>query len=241
MGEMTRSDDTDAAIVRVSRLTKQVAVTRRATDWEDLNYVGAKFIQGVVIRANTFAQLKQVQVQYEGGHAGVNLTLWHDGETTYAYPVQPAGWTPFVAELVRIVGVDDLPWTLLDWRWVWEPAPEAATQWETQPTTFDLPGFLSVADGVIAYQSSCPVTLRIWHDDGFADYILPDSNASYLRYYTHFRAAKGKAVRFRLTSTAPFRLFQKDCSVRVQGWGVPGGYAVVRPFGGPHRAIGAAI
>lgn len=220
---------------------KQTVIARRATDWDDLGYKGAKFIQGVVIRANTFNEEKTVQIQYEGGHVGVDLILLHDGETQYAYPLLAAGWTPFVAELVRLIGSDDRDWMLLDWRWVWEPAPEAATQWQTQETTFDLPGFLHAKDAVIAYQAHCPVTLTVWHETSSQSYALPTTNDVYLRYYLPLVAAKGKWVRFRLTANSPFRIFAKDTKVRVGGWGVPGGYLLTVPFGGPHRETGAQI
>lgn len=220
---------------------KQTIIARRATDWENLGYVGAKFIQGVVIRANTFNADKLAQVQYEGGHVGASLTLLHDGETQYAYPISDGVWNPFVAELVRIIGVDDLPWYLLDWRWVWEPAPEAATQWQTQETTFDLPGFMEARDGIIAYASHCPVTLTVWHENNSHDYTLPPTNDIYLRYYQPFIATKGKWVRFRLTANSPFRVFAKDTKIRIQGWGQPGGYMLTVPFGGISRTVGAEI
>lgn len=229
-----------------SLVPKAEAIARRATDWDDLGYKGAKFIQGVVIRANTFNAQKLVDVQFEGGHVGASLTLLHDGETQYAYPLRPDTWTPFVAELVRLEGIDALPWTLLDWRWVWEPAPEAATMWSTQPTTFDQPGFLAAADGMLAYQAFCPVILRVYHDDGFEDYEFPASTVVgdqvlYTRQYQRFVAAKGKWIRFDAFSSAPFRLFKRDCAIRVHAWGNPSGYLVTTPFGGPSRQDGAAI
>lgn len=227
-------------------IPKAESIARRATDWEDLGYKGAKFIQGVIIRANTFGAQKAVQIQFEGGHVGVSLTLLHDGETQYAYPVQPDTWTPFVAELVRLIGVDANPWTLLDWRWVWEPAPEAATLWATQPTTFDQPGFIAMTDVVLAYQAFCPVTLRVYHQDSFEDYEFPASTVVgdqvlYRREYQRCIAAKGKWIRYDAFSDAPFRLFKRDCAIRVQAWGNPSGYLVTTPFGGPSRADGAAI
>jgi len=222
-------------------LPKDVSVERRATDWDDLGYKGAKFIQGVVIRANTFNVSKSVEVQYDGGTVAETLELLHNGEQTIAYPIDPYGWTPFIAELVRLKGADATPWSLLDWRWVWEPAPEAATQWETQETTFNLPGFLSVHDCLIAYMADDPVTLTVWHDNGLQMHTLPATAGAYLRYYQRLSAAKGKWARFRLTSDSPFRLFARDTSVRVQGWGIPGGYQVTQPFGGPHREVGAQI
>lgn len=224
-----------------SYLFKQTTIARRATDWEDLGYNGAKFVQGVVIRANTTGDAKQVEVQYDGGTVALTLTLTHDGEQTIAYPLAAAGWTPFIAELVRLEGADAVEWNLLDWRWVWEPAPELVTQWETQDTTFDYPGFVMVHDGVMAYAATADVSLTIWHDATPLTYTLPSTAGAYQRVYVRFAAAKGKSVRFRFTAVEPFRLFQKDCTTRVQAWGLSGGFQQMKPFGGPHRAVGAEI
>ncbi len=226
-------------------LWKGTSVGFRATDWEDLGYKGAKFIQGVVIRANTFGVAKAVEVQFDGPNGapqlGVTLSLLHDGEQSIAYPQADTGWQPFHGQLVRLQGIDDNEWTLLDWRFVWEPAPELATQWETQDTTFDLPGFLDVRDGVMAYAATQDVELAVWHDDIVRTYVLPATLGEYARAYVLFSAEKGKSVRFQWSSDAPFRLYKRDCSVRVQGWGIPGGYQVVNPFGGPSRVSGAEI
>lgn len=229
-----------------SHLWKGLSVARRATDWEDFGYRGAKFVQGVVIRANTFGNNKTVEVQFDGPNdlpqVALTLTLNHDGEQTIAYPLAAAGWTPFIAELIRLQGADDVDWVLLDWRFVYEPAPELATQWETQFTTFDYPGFLQVHDGIVALQSTADVNWLIDYQDGDSNtQIIPSSAGAYLRTRVITAAQKGKAVRFRWTSTAPFRLFKVDCSVRVQAWGLAGGYHLQNPFGGPSRADGAGI
>lgn len=228
-----------------SFVPKGTATGFRSTDWEDLGYKGAKFIQGVVIRANTFGQQKLVDVQFDGPNGApqlaMQISLLHDGETTIAYPNADTGWQPFHAELVRLRAADTGEWVLLDWRWVWEPAPEDATQWETQDTTFDLPGFLTVHDGVMAYASDTPITLTVSHDQTPIAYTLPTTNGDYQRVYVRFGPYKGKSVNFQWYSDLPFRLYKQDCSVRVQGWGQPGGYRVVSPFGGPSRADGAGI
>ncbi len=225
---------------------KQITIARRATDWADLGYMGAKFVQGVVIRANTFGVDKIITVQHDGSNDSpasvITLTINHDGEETKAYPLSSDGWDPFIAELVRLQGGDDVDWALLEWRFVWEPAPEQATQWETQFTTHDLPGFFAVYDGVVAYSATTFVQLDVEYENGFTGtYALPSSSGVYNRIRVIFEAEKGRAVRYRWTSPEPFRLFKQDCSVRVQGWGLPGGYQVVSPFGGPSRVDGAGI
>lgn len=229
-----------------SFVPKQVSVAFRATDWQDLGYNGAKFIQGVVLRANTFGLPKTVNVQYDGPNGApivaLALTINHDGEQTKAYPLDAAGWTPFIAELVRLQGADDVEWALLDWRFVYEPAPELATQWETQYTTHDFPGFLAVYDGVIAYMATAIVSWEIEYQDGFVDaYTLPSTAGAYSRTRVITAARKGKAVRYKWTSDAPFRLIKPDCAVRVQSWGATGGYSILSPFGGPSRVDGAGI
>lgn len=216
---------------------------RRATDWDDLGMAGAKFVQGVLIRANTFGSTKSVEVQYDGGTVALTLSINHDGEQTKAYPLSADGWTPFTAHMVRLVGADDTPWQLYEDRtiWVFEPSPELATEWTTQPTTHDLPGYLSVRDMVVAYLATDPVVLTVYYDGAPVVYPLPATSGAYARTYVPLRAGKGRAVQYSWTSDAPFSLFKRDCAVRVQGWGIPGGYQTLNPFGGPSRADGAAI
>lgn len=228
-----------------SFLAKGIIVGRRATDWDDLGYKGAKFIQGIVLRANTFGAEKCVSIEIDSPNGDPTiqqiLTITHDGEQSIAYPLAAEGWTPFAAELIRLRGLSDEDWTLLDWRWIWEPMPELATQWETQETTFGAGGFLTVHDAVLAYASTADSTLRVYHDFAYVDYVLPSTNGYYQRLYKIFASAKGKSVKFRWTSTAPFRVYKNDCSVRVQPWGVLGGYQTQMPFGGPSRVDGAGI
>lgn len=222
-----------------SLLAKVEDIQERATDWDDLGYKGAKFVQGIIIRANTFGQAKTLRVEYDGGALALNLTINHNGETEIAYPLDVNGWTPFLAQLVRLRSLDTVPWMFLGARWVAEPAPENATQWETQDTTFDLPGFLSVVDGVFAYSASAPQTLTVYHDANPLTYTLPSTGGAYQRVYVRFQAAKGKSARFRVTGDTPSRIYKRDCTIRVLGWGQ--GYGVQMPFGGPSRTDGAAI
>lgn len=222
-------------------LSKAEDIQQRATDWDDLGYAGAKFIQGVVIRANTYGVAKTLSVEYDGGTVALTLSANHNGEIEIAYPLASAGWTPFLAQLVRLVG-DDTPWQLYGLRWVFEPAPEAATEWHTQPTTHDLPGYMSVRDIVLAYSADDPVTLSLQYDNQTPQtYPLPATAGAYSRDYLILQAGKGRSVTYKLTAATPFRLYQRDCSVRVQPWGGVQGYGVYNPFGGPSRQAGAEI
>lgn len=214
---------------------------KRATDWENLGYQGAKFVQGIVIRANTYGEDKTIVIEKDGGATAITFTINHDGEEQIAYPLAAAGWSPFVTELIRIISTDDVPWQLLDYRFVWEPAPELATQWETQFTSHDLPGYLTLHDMVYAHESTAPLVLTVTIDDQVIVHVLPPSGGDYKREYMIFCPNKGKAVRYQWKTDEPARLYKRDITVRIQGWGLPGGYMTVSPFGGPHRADGAAI
>ncbi len=229
-----------------SFLAKSDDSERRATDWDALGYLGAKFIQGVVIRANTYGVDKTIVIQSDGAVDQITLVINHDGELTKEYPStsQAApGWPPFISHMVRIIGRDDDEWNFLEARFVWEPAPELATQWETQFTSHDLPGYFSVRDAVIAHESEGEIRFRVTYDDGAeTDYTIPASGAGvYKRSYVVCQPGKGIAVSYQLRSGCPFRLYKRDCSVRVGPWGGTSGYMQTVPFGGPHRADGAAI
>lgn len=224
-----------------SYLPKGPSIARRATDWDTLGYTGAKFIQGVIIRANTFGVDKTVNVQRDGGQIALTLTLNHAGEVQKAYPLASGGWTPFVSELVRLEGIDDRDWLLLDYRFVWEPAPELATQWETQFTSAEWPGFGTVRDMVFAYEATADFTLVYTADDVQQSYTIPANGGAYSRFYFPFQPNKGKAIKFQWKTAEPGRIYKRDCSVRTQGWGEPGGYRIQSVFGGPSRTSGAEI
>jgi len=218
---------------------------RRASDWTDAGYQGAKFVQGVLIRANTYGVDKQIEIQRDGGFVERTLTINHEGEVVKAYPqaiTGDPGWPPFVAHLVRVAGLGSIDWQFLGATWVYEPHPELATQMETQFTTHDLPGYLEVRDAVIAHESICPIRLRVIYNQGDTDdYWIEASGGVYKRDYVVLAGKKGIAVQYQLRSARPFRIYKKDCSVRVYGWGSTSPYLQTMPFGGPHRADGAAI
>lgn len=227
-----------------SFLLKSDGIERRATDWENLGYTGAKFVQGVIIRANTYGEDKVITVQKDGAVNAISFTINHDGEQQIAYPLSAAGWTPFVTELIRLVGSDDVDWLLLDYRFVWEPAPELATQWETQFTSHDITGYKSAHDLVLGYEATQPITLELTVDDRTIVQTLPATGGVYRRVYQVLCPNKGKAMKYKWTTPEPARIYIKDTMIRLTAWGrsgPDGGYLPVNPFGGPSRNSGAEI
>src|SRR5947207_1788485 len=223
-------------------LPKVEAATSRATDWDDLGVNGAKFVQGIVIRAQTYGQDKTILVQGDRT-TQLTLTVNHNGEKEVAYPIASGGWTPFVAHLVRLWPSGDSDnWLLLGARWIWEPAPELSTEWTTQPTTHDFPGYLHVRDGFFAYSDAASaITFDIIYDGVLTATTITPASTAYARVYVIFPARKGRSVSYRWKSATPFRLYRKDTSVRVHAWGNPQGYQIASPFGGESRLVGAQI
>ncbi len=208
----------------------------RGTDFDNAGYQGAKFVQGVIIEADTGGAARTVQVQSDGGAVQATLTVNHSGQIE-----APFSFTPFVAHTLRLVPTDANSWRLFNVRWVWEPMPELATVWETQGTTHDIPGFQHLRDGYISLISSGIVTLTVTLDGVPFVVTIPSTAGVHSKPYVVFPARKGKQYVYKLTAAAGFRLFQRDCEVRVKGWGQNGPYTIVNPFGDVHREQGARI
>ena len=213
----------------------------RATDWDDLGYAGAKFVQGLVLKANTYGAVRSIGIQGDGV-TQITLAVQHTGESEIAYPLAAAGWTPFIAQLVRIIGTDALPWQFYGVRWVFEPAPELATEWCGQSTSTDAPGYVQVRDLVIAHQSTADLSVTLSYDGApFPPLTIPNSGGIYQRSYLVLPALKGLSVQPIVTSTQPFRVFKRDSVWRLQSWGEANGYRRAPLFGGPSRQDGAGI
>jgi hypothetical protein len=214
----------------------------RATDWDNCDYQGMKFIQGLIIEADTEGQTRQVLVQ--GDQSDVEtLTINHNGQLEKPYSLNQ----PVQKHLMRLLPTDlTSHWRLFNVRWVYEPAPEFAREWKTQGTDHDIPGYQFLKDGYIAHNSTADITLNILVDDQLFTYTIPNSGGVYVKTYILFsilnsgRALKGSLFTYELTSANPFQLFQKDSEVRVHAW-AGGGYEVKLPFGDISRKAGARI
>lgn len=207
------------------------------TDWLDAGYQGAKFMQGVVLRVDTNGVARTIQIQYEDGVVGATIsvpaTTGEDG-IAFSFPV------PFVAHVLRLIPSG--PLRILNAEWKFEPAPELGSYFETQASSYDVPGYVGVRDLVVAHQSTADLTLTVTYSDGPTQtYTIGHSAGVYAREYVIAQAGKGTAVKFQWSSAAAFRLFKRDMSVRMIGWGLQTGYLQTMPFGGPSRADGAAI
>jgi hypothetical protein len=197
---------------------------------------GDKWVQGVRLVADTAGETVQVRVKYDGGQDGPLLEV-----RTFGKQSIPFSWTPFIAHTIELVPVDVTDSISIfesETEVVWEPMPELATIWKAQPTTFDLDGFLHLRDGYVGLISNGPVSL-VFKTEG-ADIVQPfDSTFGvYQKLYWSAPPNKSRFYTPELTSDQPFRLFLRDCEVRVKQWGSAGPYQTVKPFGDVSRTKG---
>jgi hypothetical protein len=228
-----------------SWLAKPELTILRATDWDDMGYPGAKWVQGLKLRAHTFGQIVPLVIEYYDE----NLIAQQ-----FTIPIQnpdevivPYSFAPRVMHLARLGQTGTNAWINMGVEdWVYEPMPELATYWVTQPTTHDLDQWHHIRDGYLPLMSTTPVTLNIIDDTGNplgGGIVIPSSGGTLviLKAYWVPVANKSRTYQYSATSTAGFRVFQRDMTVSVKPWGQGGSYRVVRPFGDTSRASGARI
>jgi hypothetical protein len=205
--------------------------------WTEDGYAGAKFFQGVRITGDTEGLPNSFIVEYDGGSSSGPYTISHAIRDTKRVAFNP----PFIAHSVRLRSTDsDNAW-IHGADWVWEPAPDAADHWETQETSHDVTGFHHLRDLWLPHISTANLTLSVFADGVETQYTVPHGSGAYRRTYVPMVANKGKYYAYKVVSSAECRVFMRDLAVRMKPWGSPGEYAIVRPFGGPSREVGARI
>lgn len=215
----------------------------RATDWTDAGYPGPKWVQGVRITADTFGVAKTVRVEYDGGTLGATLTVNHDGRLRVGYPnTASPTWEPFIGTLLRLRPTDSNPWILRDEEveWIYEPEPELATYWKTQPTTHDLEDFHFIREMLLCVRSTSTVTLTVSVDGIDYIYTLASTAGDQRVVRIIPQAVKGKIFQYTLSSSTGFRVYKEDCSVLVKRQS-DGDYQRKMPFGDISRLSGARI
>lgn len=118
--------------------------------------------------------------------------------------------------------------------------PVAVTHWESQPTSFEFPGFIHCRDAYIAIRSTTAATLKMTFDTGQGEvvqtYTVPSTSGLRAKVYVQFASNKGLAYRFALDSAASFRLYEEDIEFRVKPWLGLLGYGIQRVMGGEVNA-----
>lgn len=213
-------------------------------EWSPIMNLGtpsAKFMQGVKVTADSEGQLVQLRITYDGGTLGIDLplTAWNGKQTIpFSFPF------PFIAHNLRIEPQQNCRVFLEETEWIWEPVPDLAKSWITQETDHDIPGYHAMRDGWLAYISAVgaatPSTLTIEHELGINNFQVPVS-LIYTRLYMPLPAMKSRWRKYTMSSPDGLRLFVRDTTFRVRGWGDAGPWKTVAPFGDISRAYGARI
>lgn len=117
--------------------------------------------------------------------------------------------------------------------------PVSVTHWQSQPTSFEFPGFVHLRDGYIAIRSNVDVTLTMTIDTGAAQvvqtYTIPSTSGARRKVYVQFDANKGLLYQLALDSVdgiGQFRVYESDLELRVKPWLGVLGYSIQRTLGG---------
>lgn len=211
----------------------------RATDYENGGLDGAKFVQGLIIQAQTGGVDKRLLVEYDGGNFSEVFTINDTVESQIPYSFH----TPFIAHLVRIVPLDDVPWHYYGAIWKFQPYPELVTTYQTPPTTKDFPGFSQDERALIAHISTVDFDLVVQADDIVATYRIVNSGGIYTKTNVLFSPNKGLWYQYACRTVGGatgLRLFLQDCEIRSRSWGSQAGYQPLRIFGEQSRETSAA-
>lgn len=237
------SNDTSSPNVygwELTFLNRPETILERPTDYDDLGIEGSKYMQGVIIMADTLGEDATLEIQYDGGQVGATIVVNHLGLREEPY------WfdTPFIARLVRVVPTSGVPLQEFKFKWRRNAAPDMAKVWQPPKTSLGFPGYWHMRDGFIAYISTTDVVLSISVDDNALNpfvYTLPSSGGLYKRAYLPLQAVKGKLTQWRFDADEPCAIFLQDCVLNAKGFGLGQSYQPVRPFGGPNLDEGALI
>lgn len=207
--------------------------------WTDSGYQGAKFLQGARVTHDTKGATKSVQVDLDGGSTLGPFSLSSTIRDTSIITFDP----PVITHSMRLRATDANAGFLYGVEWIWEPAPDLATLWETPPTTHGANEWMHIRRGWIAVSDgTATITLRIILDGVNYDISIAAPGAgTYTKIHWEIPANKFRSVKYRVSSAAAFRLYKNDCAVLVKPWGSQGGYETVKPFGDDSWVSGARI
>jgi len=120
---------------------------------------------------------------------------------------------------------------------LWFLEPVQVRHWQSQPTSFEFPGFVHCRDAYIAIRSTAPVTLTMTIDGvAVQTYTIPSTAGQRLKQYVQFDSNKGLMYQFSLDSEQEFRVYEPDIETRVKPWLGVLGYQPARVLGGEVNA-----
>lgn len=241
VGTELRAVPTDANSWRLFKITwiwdPYPELAAISTAWQDAGSYGAKWLQGCRLKADTASQGVTAQIHGDEDVIQTSITINHNGQSIKAY-----NWTPFVTHMMRVQPLTAARiWDPIDW--IWEPIPDLADQWITEGMTFGFQGFFWAKELWIAHMSVTDISVTLGYDGQSVSVTIPNSGSTlvYQKNRVQLPYNKGKQYSFQVTSSQKFRLFKKDCELRVKQWGAQGAFQTVNPFGDNHNESGARI
>lgn len=209
-------------------------IQNRTTDWTDCGTPGAKFIQGMLLEANSFNAAKSFRIQRSDDLAYFTpdqVPVTFNGQSIVALTFTP----PFIAHSIRLVATDAIPWQQFSMKPVFVPYPELVGQFQTEFTSHGSMGWNTIGEITLSHLSTSDLTLTLNFDQWpTITLTIPNSGGVQTKGpKMPVPANKWKLVSYRVSSAAPFRLFQAQCEVRVGQWGRQDAYRLLNPFGGP--------
>lgn len=207
------------------------------TGWTDGGYLGDKWLQGIVLRADSNNVATTVLVKSDDGNTIATLSCTHNGDQT-----KPYSWEPYRTHEMRLVPQGNI--RIIDAKWIYEPEAELTNFWKAQPQSFGMDGFLHIKSCQIPLISTSIVTLTINIDGVDYTYDIPSTADIFKKNYISLQAIKGKVFQLFLepkVGTTGFRVYQKDIEFKIKAWGSNSGYLTVKPLGHPHAVNGALI
>lgn len=195
----------------------------RALIYDDCEYPGEKFFQGIEIETDTDNAVRTARIEYDGGTLGATLSIQHNGQIMKPYSF-PSGFT---AHMVRIIPTDGNFWKQFLAKWIWEPEPPLVSTWESQQTSHGHVGYIHLKCIWITHTSTADLTLTITRmdDNTSQTFTIPNSGGvrgreSYILLGPAY-FCKGKTFKYKLTQadSVPFRVYLDNCGVMLKPWG----------------------
>lgn len=212
----------------------------RGSDWDDGGTPGAKYIQGVIVEADTFNANKIFFLEDSDTHT---LNPLNEMPTVFNQQSERAFscQTPFVAHSCRLISTDGVEWRVWNARLVFQQWPELCTNWQTEMVSLGMVGWAHAREMNIAHVSTSQLTLTLTFDFWPAITLtLAPSGGVQQKIKVTLPPNKWKLVGLQVSSPSPFRLFVGDIEFKVKNWGQQGMYEVIRPFGGRSQ-VGADV
>lgn len=199
----------------------------------DLGDPRPKWVQSVVIEADTLGQNKTITV-YGDGTQQAQFSINHNGQQELTYSWNP----PFVASEIELLGDETVPWRLFGLRWIYEFYPYLTNNWVSEPSDWGIPGYKFLRYAYIPLVSTADATLTVTVDGVSYSYTVGSTGGAYKKVYVEFGAFKGKLYSFSLTCPNPIRVMQQDVEVWYKNVN-SGVLHKITPFGGQTVRVGA--